>query len=564
MRFHEILLEQRRNPDQNFKRSIEDQLRPYEGRKDVFVSYTEDVGNLTHMGKAGSYGGKIEGKNFRDGGVSGASGKTHNTRGAKLGINPQSSYRTPLGIYAYPIDYVLHKGKGGVEFASTAPYIQVFEISPSLNVLDLAKVSVSDVRYASSEFNEVPDDDLPVDTEGGALWNVLYKAALEKTKMRLVDPDLTRPEWPDEPEYEDFDSEDEWEEALETHAGAVEQYHRDLDEYETQNSWADDEESLNPSLDWNKILRKMGYDGVLDYDWSKHEGQGIIHENEPSQAVFMSMKGIKLLQTVNNRYEGNEPKSNRAIWSAKPQIFINQMRQGKLSDDEIISFLYTSSIVLSGLGNNGIQWSDLPKSVQDRIMADPLCAMGETDNLIMSIAPFGDKQVIEIISETPRRAVGRKLSAGVQQFILQNHEKFRKYYQGLRMSQANMETLIARDPHVLESWTGGPGDVPPFILQATLDHDVEMFARKYYASYEANRIPMPIFLNFLDKLEPYNRMQMVGYMPQKEFTPAQMKMAVQKLDRTSAIGACAYDRHGGVLKKIVDSVYPPKPSPKTK
>jgi hypothetical protein len=54
----------------------------------------------------------------------------------KLGIYPKSNWLTPLGIYAYPIKYVIGMG-GKVPFGATAPFIQVFELDPSATIWKL-------------------------------------------------------------------------------------------------------------------------------------------------------------------------------------------------------------------------------------------------------------------------------------------------------------------------------------------------------------------------------------------------------------------------------------------
>lgn len=46
---------------------------------------------------------------------------------------------------------------------------------------------------------------------------------------------------------------------------------------------------------WNKILRELGYSGFAD-----RSGAGIIHPAEPTQAIFLSIKGIKHLETIDN------------------------------------------------------------------------------------------------------------------------------------------------------------------------------------------------------------------------------------------------------------------------
>ena len=51
----------------------------------------------------------------------------------KLGINPQSTYDTPIGIYAYPIKYVYeqiehHKSADELPFAGGARFANLFSV----------------------------------------------------------------------------------------------------------------------------------------------------------------------------------------------------------------------------------------------------------------------------------------------------------------------------------------------------------------------------------------------------------------------------------------------------
>lgn len=61
----------------------------------------------------------------------------------KLGVNPQSTYDTPIGIYCYPLteEYKEKLFTGNLPFAARQPYIQVFGVKPSTKMLELAKYS---------------------------------------------------------------------------------------------------------------------------------------------------------------------------------------------------------------------------------------------------------------------------------------------------------------------------------------------------------------------------------------------------------------------------------------
>ena len=167
MRYYEIV-EARRNPEQNPKVSTLEELEKYAGRDDVFVSFTSDVGKMSH------------GANIRSSKI----GK--NISGSKLGINPKSGYKTPIGIYTYPVDHVLSK-KGKVEFAAEAPFLYVVQATKPL--LDLNNYSETDFARDSEKlidmgFKDTQEDGIHgsnFDTPASKLWNWTRLAAHENT-----------------------------------------------------------------------------------------------------------------------------------------------------------------------------------------------------------------------------------------------------------------------------------------------------------------------------------------------------------------------------------------------
>ena len=92
MRIHEA----RRNPELNQKIDPLQQLQEYAEDEDVFVTFTSGF-NVSEGNRK-----------FRSGPRS------------KIGINPKSDYNTPLGIYCYPIDYIIKFSKRHGEL--TGPY----------------------------------------------------------------------------------------------------------------------------------------------------------------------------------------------------------------------------------------------------------------------------------------------------------------------------------------------------------------------------------------------------------------------------------------------------------
>lgn len=67
----------------------------------------------------------------------------------KLGINPKSEYNTPLGIYAYPGEYVykeigLNKPTYDLPFAGDNKYVNLF--SAAGNIINIATISEKRLR----------------------------------------------------------------------------------------------------------------------------------------------------------------------------------------------------------------------------------------------------------------------------------------------------------------------------------------------------------------------------------------------------------------------------------
>jgi hypothetical protein len=85
----------------------------------------------------------------------------------KLGINPQTKYNTPVGVYSYPVDYILDQVSGDifdVPFAGKMPYLHIFSVSNldkalNFNRKDTKKINAFKVEnpgdFKSEDYNEV-------------------------------------------------------------------------------------------------------------------------------------------------------------------------------------------------------------------------------------------------------------------------------------------------------------------------------------------------------------------------------------------------------------------------
>lgn len=187
----------------------------------------------------------------------------------KLGINPSSKYDTPIGIYAYTIDYVLEHEINNVPFAGERKFINVFYANGT--VLNLSEMELTDDLIQR-------------------LKDAYYKL-LRKNIDGFERVDI----------YDMVDSEIHRVSKLHSKPGRIFWYasHNLCTDYYKMIEEIHGSSVHIPAV-WNKLMRYANIDGAVDY------GDGIIHENEPNQAVFFSTSNIKLLKRIdNNKKEGN-------------------------------------------------------------------------------------------------------------------------------------------------------------------------------------------------------------------------------------------------------------------
>lgn len=348
--FKNYYFEARSNPDQNPKDDVYDA---------VVQAYT-----------------KLDTKSMRDVGLS----MTHVD---KLGINPRSSYQTPVGIYSYPFKWAYDAAKPKksfkwvLQFESNAPYINLFTWKKSANILDLVFMGKTQFDYYSKKLVEVlgrldPDTKSPstvverwvkesiaaanVKTYGGRFWYLTYKAKSHMAKARGVgkfvddyDEDLGF-----EPE-ETADSASHiamlWNSVFSQHkskggldngnrktskdfkhlsANQIRQLTKKLEKLagngEDETKWTGKDTAKGEPVLWNKIFRELGIDGVID------EGDGVVHNNEPYQVVLFNPRAVEKVVRIDNvSRQPAEHLSKRGREYMERMITL--LLQGKLTKD---------------------------------------------------------------------------------------------------------------------------------------------------------------------------------------------------------------------------------------
>ena len=167
----------------------------------------------------------------------------------KLGINPKSTYDTPIGIYSYQTDYVLSTVKQNLTelpFMGHAPLVSIFKTTNPNSILILNDMTSSDVEFYLSKIKNIQEfvvhipqetNRARVQTPGGIFWYITMMVARGVASVR----------------------------------------------------------SRAAPIVWNTIFRKLGIDGCVDI------GAGIIHPAEKSQAVFFKLDSISVISQIKNK-----------------------------------------------------------------------------------------------------------------------------------------------------------------------------------------------------------------------------------------------------------------------
>lgn len=281
--FKRFITEKRRNPEKNIRVEAMEVLLKYKNDPDVMIQFT----NLN-----------------------------------KMGVNPGQDWRTPFGIYAYPLKHSFQHygtGIGNFPFAEDRKYILVMKvasdkvikaseytekmywadldklhgfrdfISPNKAIDELTKLSTAKIKD-----KQLKDF---VSSIKQAAKTVKDQSGFPMTFYLLVKKDISLYIGPSDPIVDRIT--DIWK-SLYKFASAT-------NEVKKTRIWLSHlffhTQKLSKNIrDWSAIFKRLGYMGFID-----DEG-GIIHVNEPIQAVFFSIKALKLIESINNvsrRYQGS-------------------------------------------------------------------------------------------------------------------------------------------------------------------------------------------------------------------------------------------------------------------
>lgn len=353
------LLEEKRDVESSY---VVAQLEQYRRRVDVFISFTVE---------------------FR------SSKGQRAQSGAKLGINPKSGFSTPIGIYAYPVQQIWHQidlPTHRIPFGGERPNIFVFENKSPERVATGSRYKLEDLKNDMKRLRDLFPENKTIDEITTFEHAKLKPSALEDQKNGTWDTDL--PYVTLEAEYVilyqnpkilqvlikdrvfeiptfyvdrivQFDFDD----ASDYFIKNLFQQRYDTKYCRTplQSLWTLTREMAeeNP-IKWTNILRQI-YDGVVD-----DQGDGFIHTNEPTQAVFFNRKFLKVLDLIKNK--GKNWKDSKNLLDEKIQKILEKARA-------------FNNIIHEDLNISGMKLTELPDLSQYIVNGDFVCQ----DNYIRNL-----------------------------------------------------------------------------------------------------------------------------------------------------------------------------------
>jgi hypothetical protein len=177
--------------------------------------------------------------------------RVNNKKAPHIGITVKPFHNDPIGIYAFPKDYVL--GGGLEKNAGFREFVDYYIVKPSsrANILNLSTMSEQDAI------------------------DILRKMGIGENAYRNQN--------------------------VYHRSGKMDVGHRFWGTLEVMRKQIYGEHSKNVS--WNNLFKKTGYNVLYD------EGDGIIHSNEPNQIIYLESSAMEILE------QGTQDDPNNKIYS---------------------------------------------------------------------------------------------------------------------------------------------------------------------------------------------------------------------------------------------------------
>lgn len=337
--YKQYLFEKRKNPEQNPKISTLQKIKKYVNRDDLYVSF-----------------------------------RTIN----KLGINPNSRYNTPNGIYGYwlksyrnmindakPLD-APNKVFPYMAKPQDTKHFYIFKAKEDANVVHLGLLDEDTVKDYIYDYLEKHSDVRMEFIDQEILHHIKYyeqeinstKKQLEKTKnLYGVNNQLEKDLLKYENELEELKNKMPDFSNLDKFVDYV--YKKGEEEAEVKTPggifwWFGYYLYEENSNKWNKFFRELGIDGVTD-----EKGRGIIHDNEPYQTVFFDGGKLKVVDSGFN-------KVYKQVYKFKGRNFEYELK------DDVLVFYYVDLNFMKLNSLKELPW--VKQGKQYRVTADFDCS----------------------------------------------------------------------------------------------------------------------------------------------------------------------------------------------
>lgn len=387
----------------------------------------------------------------------------------KIGMNPMTRYNTPAGIYTYPIQMISDRLKPNMKhdkFADLFPFAAYRKFA----FLVRATKPITLVQSYSNE-------NLKLDIEKfKKLTNVSDETIASYMNRATVNTPFGR-----------F-----W---------AITYFHTINDE--------------RPTVSWNSLLRKLGFHSILD------NGSGIIHPNEPTQAVFLSKSDFEVVEQLHHHPSSSSTYMNKMkIMSSENKKLLskikNLLEQG--NKDAVYSLISYSADgqVQQMIMNDVIKYikktyniwliNAFTTSVQSKLIDNLVSFIDENIEKIDSreFEPLISKLPIDLafkiynggflgIERLYRMTTSqlRKLSPDQKQKL---YDKFSEYIRTVKnLSYSDLDILYQLNPKI-----------PDFILNSS-DENLQASAVNVYG--KDNKLPMGMlyyYMGFSALMPPIN------------------------------------------------------------
>lgn len=198
----------------------------------------------------------------------------------KLGVNPKSTYNTPVGIYFYPLSFYVDLVKRGEAppFPEKPNFIQIFRITAdSARVLNLDNMTEKDFREYIREIKT---------------RFAKFAAAIPETSVYVEQGRAATDELMDELVEDSIGGS-----RVNTPAGrfwyVMWRLSKDIFNipWERKKPRQEYSQALRSPVVWNWLSRQLGISVYLDT-------QGVIHQNEPTQGVVVDPAAISLVHVL--------------------------------------------------------------------------------------------------------------------------------------------------------------------------------------------------------------------------------------------------------------------------